>query len=69
MAPAGTPRPIVELLSRHLARIVALPDVRERLAALGFSPVGGTPEEFAALIRSDVERGTRIVREAGIKVD
>jgi tripartite-type tricarboxylate transporter receptor subunit TctC len=69
VAPAATPRPIIELLSRQLARIVALPDVQERLASLGFSAVGSTPEEFAALIKSDVERGRRIVREAGIKVE
>lgn len=69
VAPAGTPRPIIELLSKQLARIVVLPDVQQRLLSLGFAPVGGSPEEFAALIRSDVERGTRIVREAGIKVE
>jgi tripartite-type tricarboxylate transporter receptor subunit TctC len=69
VAPAATPRPIVELLSRQLARIVALPEMQQRLLALGFSPVGSTPEAFAAQIRSDIERGTRVVREAGIKVD
>jgi tripartite-type tricarboxylate transporter receptor subunit TctC len=69
VAPAATPRTIVELLSRQLARIVALPDMHERLLALGFTPVGGTPEEFAARIRSDIDRGRRVVREAGIKVD
>jgi tripartite-type tricarboxylate transporter receptor subunit TctC len=69
VAPAATPRPIVELLSRELARIVTLPDVQERLAALGFSAVGSTPEEFGALIRSDIERWSKVVREAGIKVE
>lgn len=69
VAPAATPREIVELLSRQLARIVMLPDVQERLAALGFSPVGSTPEEFAAQIKGDIEKWSKVVREAGIKVE
>ena len=69
VAPAATPKAIVELLSRQLARIVALPDVQQRLAALGFSAVGSTPEEYAAQIRSDIERSTRIVRDVGIKIE
>jgi tripartite-type tricarboxylate transporter receptor subunit TctC len=69
VAPAATPREIVDLLSHQLARIVMLPDVQERLAALGFSPVGSTPEEFAAQIKDDIEKWSKVVREAGIKVE
>ena len=69
VAPVATPKAVVELLSRQLARIVALPEMQQRLLALGFTPVGSTPEEFAARIRFDIERGTRVVREAGIKMD
>src|SRR5436189_1856562 len=48
VAPAGTPKEIVELLSREIAKSVARPDVRKRLAMLGFKPVANTPDEFAA---------------------
>ena len=69
IAPAGTPPAIIDRLSRELARIVALPDVQERLAALGFSPVGSGPDELAAQIRSDIDRWGKVVRELGIKVE
>lgn len=69
VAPAATPRAIVDLLSKELARIVALPDVKDKLTAFGFSPVGSTPEEFATLIRDDIDRWEKTVREAGIKVE
>jgi tripartite-type tricarboxylate transporter receptor subunit TctC len=60
---------VVELLSRQLARIVRLPDVQQALATLGFSPVGSTPEEFAAQIKADIEKWSKVVREAGIKIE
>ncbi len=69
VAPAATPRAIVDLLSKELARIVALPDVKEKLAAFGFLPVGSTPEEFATFIKEDIERWEKTVREAGIKIE
>jgi tripartite-type tricarboxylate transporter receptor subunit TctC len=69
VAPAGTPPTIVDRLSRELARIVALPDVQERLAALGFSPVGSGPEELGAQIKSDIDRWSKVVQELGIKVE
>ena len=69
VAPAGTPPAIVDRLSRELARIVALPDVQERLAAFGFSPVGSGPEELGAQIRSDIDRWGKVVHELGIKVE
>ena len=69
VAPAATPRAVVDLLSRQLVRIVALPDMRDKLAALGFSPVGSTPEEYSALIKADIDRWSKVVRDAGIKVE
>jgi tripartite-type tricarboxylate transporter receptor subunit TctC len=69
VAPAATPRPVVEILSRQLARIVGLPDVQQVLATLGFSPVGSTPEEFAAQIKADIEKWSKVVRDAGIKIE
>ena len=69
VAPAATPRAVVDLLSRQLVRIVALPDMRDKLAALGFSPVGSTPEEYGALIKYDIDKWSKVVRDAGIKVE
>jgi tripartite-type tricarboxylate transporter receptor subunit TctC len=69
VAPAGTPRPIVDLLARRMADFVALPQTQERLAAFGFTSVGSTPEEFAAQLKSDMDRAAVIVREAGIKLE
>src|SRR6201981_3333634 len=56
VAPAGTPKDIVELLSRTIAKGVAEPEVRERLMALGFRPVANTPDEFAARIKLEIEK-------------
>ncbi len=69
VAPAATPKPIVDLLSKELAQIVAQPDIRARLAAFGFVPVGSTPEEFGAQIKSDIDTWTAVVRDAGIKIE
>jgi tripartite-type tricarboxylate transporter receptor subunit TctC len=69
LVPAGTPRTIVERLHREILRIIALPEVKEKLAAIGFEPIGTTPEEFAARIKVDVPKWAKIVREANIKVD
>ncbi|HEY6992246.1 MAG TPA: tripartite tricarboxylate transporter substrate-binding protein [Xanthobacteraceae bacterium] len=69
VAPAATRRAIVDLLSRQLALIVAMPDVQQRLTALGFTAVGSTPEEFAAQIKADIEKWSKVVRDAGIKVE
>src|SRR5258705_5968630 len=55
LVPAATPKPIVDQLQRQIARIVALPDVKERLDALGFAPVASTPEAYAAQIKADIE--------------
>ena len=69
VAPASTPKPIIDVLARELIRIVALPDVKEKLTTLGFTPVGSTPDELAAQIKFDIDRWSKVVREAGIKVE
>jgi tripartite-type tricarboxylate transporter receptor subunit TctC len=69
VAPAATPKPIVDLLQRQIARIVALPEVKERLDALGFAPVANTPEAYAAQIKGDIETWSKVVRDANIKVE
>ena len=67
LVPAGTPKEIIDKLYREIARVLALPEVRERLAAIGYTPVGNTPEEFSAQIKRDVARWAKVIRDAGIK--
>ena len=69
LVPAATPKSIVDQLQRQIARIVALPDVKERLDALGFAPVASTPEAYATQIKADIETWSKVVREANIKVE
>jgi tripartite-type tricarboxylate transporter receptor subunit TctC len=69
LVPSGTPKAIVATLNREILRIIALPDVKERFAAIGFEPIGTTPEEFAARIKVEVPRWEKIIREANIRVD
>lgn len=68
VAPAGTPRAIVEQWNRELARVMALPDVREKLADLGMEPAAAnSPDEFGALVRDQLQSWTRFVKSAGLK--
>lgn len=68
-APAGTPRPVVERIHQGVIKAMQLPDVRERMLALGITPVGNTPEELAAIVKADLERWTRVAKQAGVKAD
>jgi tripartite-type tricarboxylate transporter receptor subunit TctC len=67
--PAGTPRPIVTRLQREVARIIQLPDVKQRFAVDAAEAVGSTPGEFTAFLKSETARWTRVVKEAGIRLD
>jgi len=69
LVPAGTPREIIDLLHREIVRIVALPDVKARLDAIGFVPVANTPDEFAAVIKAESERWAKVIRAANIKAE
>jgi tripartite-type tricarboxylate transporter receptor subunit TctC len=69
LVPAGTPKPIVDLLYREIAAIVALPEVKERFAALGFEPVANTPEQFSQQIRTEVAKWGKVIKAAHIKID
>ncbi len=69
VAPAGTPPDIIARLNQEVVRILALPDVREKLSNVGLIPATNTPAEFGAFIRSESERWGRVIRQAGIKID
>jgi len=65
--PAGTPDEIIALLNREIVNSMTLPDVRARLVALGFDPVGSTPAEFRKQIEVELEKWTKVIRAANIK--
>ena len=67
LVPTGTPHDVVDRLHREIVRIVALPDVRARLSALGFEPIASTPEEFADRIRWEIDKWAKVIRAANIK--
>ena len=69
LAPAGTSREIVARLNAEVVKALATPEIRETLAREGFEPIGDTPEQFGALIRSEVARYAKLVKTAGIQVE
>ena len=68
LVPPGTSNDIVQRLHRELARIIATPQLGQPLAAMGMAPLGGTPEAFAADIRTDRKRWATVLRDAGLLV-
>ena len=70
LAPAGTPREIVDRLNAEIAKALESPDVRDRLAPGGLSELpGGTPERFGDLIKSEIAKWSKVVKESGAKID
>ena len=67
VVPAGTPQDIVDLLHREMVAIISLPEVKERLAVLGFDPVAGTPGEFAQHIASEAKKWAKVIHDANIQ--
>src|SRR3954470_9174087 len=67
-APAGTPAPIIARLHAEAAKALQSDEMKEKLALDGAQPVGGTPAEFAALIRRELDKWSRVVRAAGIEL-
>ena len=69
LVPAGTPKDIISLLHREIVGIIALPDIKSRLAELGYDPVASSPEEFATRIKVEIENWAKVVRAANIKAE
>jgi tripartite-type tricarboxylate transporter receptor subunit TctC len=69
LAPAGTPADIVRRLNAEYNKIISDPEMRKRMVANGYEPVGGPPEKFGELIRSETAKWAPVVKRAGIKVD
>ena len=69
LAPAGTPKEIVDLLYREIAKAVGQADVKDRLTTLGFKPVANRPEEFDARIKLEMEKWGKVVRDAKLRIE
>ena len=69
LAPAGTPRPILHQISKEVARILDLPDIKERLQPTGFIPAPTTPEEYDKILREQIETLSKVARDAGLKAN
>jgi tripartite-type tricarboxylate transporter receptor subunit TctC len=69
LAPAGTPRAVVEKLNREIGRALETPDVRERLQGQGADPMPGTPGAFAAFMQDEMAKWAPVVKQAGVKLD
>lgn len=67
--PGGTPPAIVDKLHAEVAKALAQPDVKERLAKMGFDGVGDTPQHFAAFVHAEIAKWAKVVKDAGIKVE
>src|SRR5687767_15572 len=69
LAPAGTPKPVVEKLNREAARALTSPDVRDKLQAQGAEPMPGTPEAFASFMQEEMAKWAPVVKQAGVKLE
>ncbi|GMV55437.1 MAG: hypothetical protein AMXMBFR6_12420 [Betaproteobacteria bacterium] len=69
MAPAGTPAPVIAELNQAINRVLADAEIRNRLLASGAEPAGGTPDQFATLLRAERARWAEVIRRSGIKAD
>ncbi len=69
VVPSGTPKAIISVLHREIAEIMRLPDVKERLAVLGFEPVASSPAEFTQHARAEFEKWAKVIRDSNIKAE
>jgi tripartite-type tricarboxylate transporter receptor subunit TctC len=69
LVPAGTPKPVIARLNAEINAILKQPDVAQKLSAAGFDLIGGTPEDFGALIRAESDKWAPVIKSAGIRID
>ncbi len=69
LVPAGTPKGVISRLHAESVKLLVLPDVKPRLEAAGFETSGTTPEQFAAYLRSEIDKWTKVVQSVGMRVD
>ena len=69
MVPAGTPAPVIARLNTEMNAILKQPDVQQKMNAAGFDLIGGTPQDFGALIKAESEKWVPVIKAAGIKID
>jgi tripartite-type tricarboxylate transporter receptor subunit TctC len=69
VAPAKTPKAVINKLATEITRIIRTPEMSQRLVDMGVDPMGGTPEEFGRLIRAEIARFGKAVKESGAKAD
>ncbi len=69
LAPAGTPRPVIRRLHAEIVKILGVPEVKERFAREGAEPVGSTPEQFGAFIKSEMAKYAKLIKAAGIRAE
>ena len=66
LAPAGTPRSVINQINKEVGRVLESPEVKERLLAMGFIPAPTTPEEFEKIVRADIETFRKVGKIAGL---
>ena len=69
LAPAGTPQPVIALLHDRLTRVMALPDLRDKLDKMGVEIVSGTPDQFASYLQSEIGKWTAVIKAAGVSAE
>jgi tripartite-type tricarboxylate transporter receptor subunit TctC len=69
MVPAGTPAPVVQRINRDTNAVLALPEIRDRLLELGATPAGGTPEQCARFLDTEIEKWGKVVRAAHVTIE
>ena len=69
MAPAATPKAIIDKVSKDVARIIAMPEVRDRILAQASVPISNTPEEYAAFIQAETKKWAAVIKKSGATPD
>ena len=69
MVPAGTPQAVIQRIHASLSKVLSMPAISERIVGLGAEPVGSSPAEFAAFIKSELATWSKVIKEVGISIE